>query len=39
MDGPQVSYVDKGKLGSCYPEVDVFIRGYAEQAVSDLAEG
>ncbi|XP_068757270.1 uncharacterized protein [Montipora capricornis] len=39
MAGPQVSYVEKGQLENYYPEVDVFIRGYAEHAVSDLAEG
>lgn len=37
--GPQVSYVEKGQLEKYYPEADVFIRGYAEQAVSELAEG
>lgn len=39
MAGPQVSYVEKGQLEKYYPEADVFIRGYAEHAVSDLAEG
>lgn len=39
MAGPQVSYVEKGQLERYYPEVDVFIRGYAEQAVSELANG
>ena len=39
MAGPQVSYVEKGQLERYYPEVDMFIRGYAEQAVSDLAQG
>ena len=39
MAGPQVSYVEKGQLEKYYPEVDVFIRGYAEHAVSELAEG
>ena len=37
--GPQVSYVEKGELEKYYPEGDVFIRGYAEQAVLELAEG
>lgn len=39
MAGPQVSYVEKGQLEKYYPEADVFVRGYAEHAVSDLAEG
>lgn len=37
--GPQVSYVGKGQLEKYYPEGDVFIRGYAEQAVLELAQG
>ena len=39
MAGPQVSYVEKGQLERYYPEADVFIRGYAENAVCSLAEG
>ena len=39
MAGPQVSYVEKGQLEKYYSEADVFIRGYAEQAVCELAEG
>lgn len=39
MAGPQVSYVERGQLEKYYPEADVFIRGYAELAVADLAEG
>jgi len=32
VGGPQVSYLSKG-LETYYPEADVFIRGYAEQAM------
>ncbi|KAJ7365530.1 hypothetical protein OS493_005642 [Desmophyllum pertusum] len=39
MAGPQVSYVDKAQLEDYYPEADLFIRGYAEHAVCELAEG
>ena len=40
MAGPQVSYVVKGRLERYFPEADVFIRGYAENAVRcSLAEG
>lgn len=36
LGGPQVSYLKSG-LESFYPQVDVFIRGYAESALVDLA--
>jgi radical SAM superfamily enzyme YgiQ (UPF0313 family) len=35
LGGPQISYLKKG-LEEVYPEVDVFIRGYAESAMVDL---
>ena len=35
LGGPQVSYSGKG-LERLYPDVDIFIRGYAEQALSSL---
>ncbi|KYQ93970.1 hypothetical protein DLAC_04861 [Tieghemostelium lacteum] len=35
LGGPQVSYVKKG-LEQFYPEVDIFIRGYAETALVDF---
>ncbi len=35
LGGPQVSYVKQG-LEQYYPEADVFIRGYAEDALSRL---
>ncbi|CAG8443092.1 3097_t:CDS:1 [Acaulospora colombiana] len=34
--GPQISYAPKGTLELCYPQVDYFIRGYAENAMVDL---
>ena len=35
LGGPQVSYVKKG-IETFYPQVDVFIRGYAETALLDF---
>jgi radical SAM superfamily enzyme YgiQ (UPF0313 family) len=35
LGGPQVSYVKRG-LEKLYPEADVFVRGYAEEAVAQL---
>jgi hypothetical protein len=37
LGGPQVSYVTrKAELEKFYPTADVFVRGYAEDAMSDL---
>ena len=37
LGGPQVSYVTKkGELEGFYPTADVFIRGYAEDALADM---
>lgn len=38
LGGPQVSYSGTG-LERLYPEVDVFVRGYAESALCDLYDG
>ena len=35
LGGPQVSYVKKG-LEALYPQADIFIRGYAEDAIAKL---
>ena len=35
LGGPQVSYVKKG-IENYYPQADIFIRGYAEEALADL---
>lgn len=35
LGGPQISYVKKG-LEVYYPQADIFIRGYAEHAITDL---
>lgn len=35
LGGPQISYQDSD-LESLYPEVDVFVRGYGEQALVEL---
>lgn len=35
LGGPQVSYVKQG-IEKYYPTADIFIRGYAEQALTDL---
>jgi radical SAM superfamily enzyme YgiQ (UPF0313 family) len=35
LGGPQVSYV-KRNIEKYYPEVDIFIRGYAEEALAEL---
>eukprot|EP01031_Cornospumella_fuschlensis_P027199 gene27199-32864_t len=37
LGGPQISYT-KANLESFYPQADVFIRGYAEQALVDLVQ-
>ncbi len=36
LGGPQVSYAEKGLLEKAYPQADVFVRGYGEQAICDL---
>jgi hypothetical protein len=38
LGGPQISYAGAG-LESLYPEADVFVRGYGETALSQLACG
>jgi hypothetical protein len=38
LGGPQVSYCNRG-LESYYPTADIFIRGYAEQALAKLMVG
>ncbi len=38
LGGPQVSYAGGG-LELLYPQVDVFVRGYAERALCDLYRG
>ncbi len=35
MGGPQISYVKKG-IEAYYPQADIFIRGYAEEALAEL---
>ncbi len=37
MGGPQISYTTQG-VEKFYPEVDIFIRGYAEDAIVQLAQ-
>eukprot|EP00750_Incisomonas_marina_P026000 INCI5851.1.p2 GENE.INCI5851.1~~INCI5851.1.p2 ORF type:complete len:139 (-),score=6.27 INCI5851.1:225-641(-) len=38
--GPQVSYVDvAGQLEQYYPLADMFVRGYAEEAIGAIARG
>ena len=37
LGGPQISYTDQG-LASYYPQANVFIRGFAEKAMSFLAK-
>lgn len=39
LGGPQISYAERGKLESYYPRADVFIRGYAEDALAQYAMG
>jgi radical SAM superfamily enzyme YgiQ (UPF0313 family) len=39
LGGPQVSYAEIGTLESYYPRADVFIRGYAEDALAQYAMG
>lgn len=36
LGGPQISYVEKNGLEGHYPKADVFIRGYAEEALAEL---
>jgi radical SAM superfamily enzyme YgiQ (UPF0313 family) len=36
VGGPQISYAGAGDLETFYPQVDVFIRGYAEEAMISL---
>lgn len=38
LGGPQISYAAAG-LEALYPEADLFVRGYAEQALRDLYAG
>lgn len=38
VGGPQVSYAEKGTLEAYYPLADYFVRGYAEEAVTRLAQ-
>lgn len=35
LGGPQISYVKKG-IEEYYPDVDIFVRGYAEEALAQL---
>ncbi|MFV8752326.1 B12-binding domain-containing radical SAM protein [Nannocystaceae bacterium ST9] len=36
LGGPQISYADRG-VARLYPQADVFVRGYGEQAIRQLA--
>lgn len=38
LGGPQITYASEG-LEQIYPEADIFIRGYAEKAICNVARG
>ena len=39
VGGPQVSYAPRGTLERLYPSADLFVRGYGENALGELATG
>jgi hypothetical protein len=38
LGGPQITYAGAG-IDRCYPQADIFIRGYGEDALADLVRG